>query len=89
MTLERDVEKYLIQQVEKEGGETRKLQWIGRSHAPDRCVLLRGLHLVELKKPGKQPRAGQFREFARFISYGVKVWVIDTKAKVDHFLKSI
>ena len=37
---ESKVEKYLIKRVKELGGEVRKLQWIGRSHAPDRLLLL-------------------------------------------------
>ncbi len=38
--LERDIEKYLVAQVKKLGGEVRKVQWLGRSKAPDRVVML-------------------------------------------------
>lgn len=38
--LERDIEKYLVTQVEKAGGEVRKVQWVGRRNAPDRLVML-------------------------------------------------
>lgn len=37
---ERDIEKYLVEQVKKLGGEVRKVQWIGRRGAPDRLVML-------------------------------------------------
>jgi hypothetical protein len=38
--LERDVEDYLVKRVKAMGGEVRKVQWIGRSKAPDRVVML-------------------------------------------------
>lgn len=37
---ESDIEKYLVKQVKAAGGEVRKVQWIGRSGAPDRLVML-------------------------------------------------
>lgn len=37
---ERDVERYLVQQVKLLGGEVRKVRWIGRTGAPDRVVML-------------------------------------------------
>lgn len=37
---ERDIERYLIDQAKKLGGEVRKVKWIGRTGAPDRLVML-------------------------------------------------
>jgi hypothetical protein len=37
---ERDVERYLVERVEAVGGDTRKVQWVGRAGAPDRVVFL-------------------------------------------------
>lgn len=64
--LERDVEAYLVKRVKELGGEVRKVQWVGRSKAPDRVVMLppqeyisknfrwrkHRTYWVELKKPG-------------------------------------
>lgn len=87
--LEREVEKYFVAQVKKAGGEQRKLRWIGRRGAPDRFVGLNGVHLVELKRPGKDARQEQIREHNRLRKKGVKIWVIDTKEGVDSFLREI
>lgn len=38
--LERDIERHLVKRVKALGGETRKVQWIGRDGAPDRLVML-------------------------------------------------
>lgn len=40
MVLERDIEAYLMRRVKELGGEVRKVQWVNRSGAPDRLVLL-------------------------------------------------
>ena len=37
---ESDIEAHLVKRVKAEGGEVRKIQWIGRRGAPDRLVLL-------------------------------------------------
>lgn len=37
---ESEIEKYLDAQVKALGGETRKVQWVGRRSAPDRVVML-------------------------------------------------
>lgn len=61
---ERDVEAYLVKQVKLLGGECRKVQWVGRSGAPDRLIMLPPCRArsgslsacstlwVELKAPG-------------------------------------
>ena len=88
MTRESSVEDYLTAQVEKAGGEVRKVKWIGRHSAPDRLVLLKGKHpLVELKATGKKPNDAQFREHERLVKAGFVVWVIDSKAGVDRLVK--
>lgn len=37
---ERDIERHLVERVKAIGGEVRKVQWVGRRGAPDRCVML-------------------------------------------------
>jgi hypothetical protein len=83
---ERDVEKHLVTRVKQAGGEIRKVEWIGRAHAPDRLVMLGGAFFVELKAPGKKPNAGQLREHTRMAECGVRVLTIDSVEKVDVFV---
>ena len=90
---ERVIERYLHQQVTAHGGTTRKMK--GRKNDCDRLVIWRGLlpfgkalvHFVETKAPGKKARAGQEREHARLRSYGCAVQVLDTKQKVDNYVR--
>lgn len=64
---EADIEAYLVKRVKQDGGEIRKVKWIGRRSAPDRRVMLprrtlRSGHAfcviesfavwVEVKRPG-------------------------------------
>lgn len=95
---ERDIEKYLVGQVKKLGGEVRKVEWIGRTGAPDRLVMLPGrcprvidgkVHddrstlWVELKAPGEKPEAHQHREHTRMRKMGQRVEVVDSFLSVD------
>ena len=85
---ERDVEKYFVAEVEKAGGEVRKVKWIGRSGAPDRFAALNGAHFVELKAPGEKLEPHQAREHKRLRDNGVSVGVIDSFALVDQFVEA-
>lgn len=85
MTIEADIEDYLVKAVIRARGVVRKVKWIGRRNAMDRLVLLPGLGLtfVELKKPGEEPNIGQRNEHKLFRGYGARVEVIDSFAGVD------
>jgi hypothetical protein len=93
---ERDVERYLVEQVQKAGGEVRKQIWPGHVHAPDRLIMLPSIpniedhgftYLAEVKRPGGKPRPGQLREHARLRKIGQRVVVIDSFEAVDELLR--
>lgn len=49
--LERDIEQYLVEQVEARGGQAHKIKFINRRGAPDRLVILPGVTwVIELKR---------------------------------------
>ena len=84
---ESQVEQHLVEQVKARGGLVRKLQWIGRSSAPDRLVGFPGRHaLVETKRPGKDAEAAQAREHQRLRAVGFDVRVLATIEEVDRFV---
>jgi hypothetical protein len=87
--LERDIERYLVKRVKDAGGEVRKTRWIGRRGAPDRRVMLKGGHWVELKAPGETLRPEQVREHERMARRGDPVHTLDTFQLVDHFMEEI
>lgn len=88
MVSEFEIEDYLCDMVKVLGGEVRKVQWIGRKHAPDRLVLLPNYHcFVELKAPKQEPRKGQLREHNRLRKAGFDVYVIDSYDGVDRLLR--
>lgn len=86
---ERDIEAYLGRGVAALRGEIRKVMWVNRAHAPDRLVLLRGVHFVELKAPGEVLRPGQEREHVRMRKHGADVRTLSTFAEVDAFLREL
>lgn len=83
------VEAALVRGVKRAGGEVRKLQWVGRRHAPDRIVFWPDglIHFVELKAPSKAARAGQKREHVRLERLGHAVRVFDTLEKVNGYVQ--
>ena len=83
--LEQSIEDYAHEAILKLGGDTRKAEWVGRRHCPDRFIMCNGKHaFVEFKRPGEKPRPGQVREIERIrIKGGCPVYLIDSKAKVD------
>lgn len=82
---EKDVEKYLNQEVAKLGGKSYKWVSVNNRAVPDRIVLLPFgiVKIVELKAPGKRPTPLQAKvhEYMRTLCHDVIV--IDTKFKVD------
>lgn len=51
---ESEIEAHLVKRVKAEGGEVRKVQWIGRRGAPDRLVLL-PLRVFDWGDMGERP----------------------------------
>jgi len=86
---EKDVERYLVEQVEAVGGLCRKYVSPGVIGVPDRiCLLPHGMiAFVETKSEGDTPTDHQLREHERMSDLGFFVAVVDTKAKVDHLLR--
>lgn len=86
---EREVEAYLVREVKKRSGDTRKVKWLGHVGAPDRLVMLYGNHcLVEVKKPkGGELEAHQVREHARLRKAGFRVYCAWTKEQVDNVMQ--
>ncbi len=84
---ESQIEKHLVDAVKALGGEVRKVAWVGRRGAPDRCVMLHGTTtFIELKAPGKKAAIHQAREHKRMRGMGQTVLVLDTIEAVDAFV---
>jgi hypothetical protein len=89
---ESDVEDYLHGRVKALGGDYRRVEWIGRSNAPDDRVMLPGkCFWAECKAPGVDMTAtargrAQLREHTRMRELGEVVYVFDSFESVDKVL---
>lgn len=86
---ESDIENHLIRELKKIGVKTRKCKWIGYDGAPDRLIFAMGGIFVELKAPGKKPRANQVLEHEHMRAGGLRVEVIDSIDMVNALVKQI
>jgi hypothetical protein len=88
---ERDIEKYLREQVKAKGGIAYKWTSPGNSGVPDRIVMLPGRPdiFVEVKAPGKRPTKIQLAQHRRICNLGRTVLVIDSKEGVDDFMRDV
>lgn len=84
MTPEGKLVRALDRLARRYGGTTRKLSYEGRAGAPDRLVLLAGVHFaVELKRPGAMPTEHQRREHERLRAAGLHVYVCDSVESIE------
>lgn len=73
------IENAAVKRAERAGYFSRKVQWPGRRHAPDRVFARsdRGTVWIEFKRPGEKARPGQVREHKRMRDAGMEVHVCD------------
>jgi hypothetical protein len=85
------IEEYLRNKVKAIGGKAYKFVSPGNSGVPDRLVLLPGGRsiFVELKAPGREPTPIQLLQHKKLRALGFTVLIIDSKEKVDEFVKSL
>ena len=88
---ERTIEQKLAARVKAMGGIAPKFTSPGFDGMPDRLVLLPGgrMGFVELKTPGKKPRALQLARHRLLRRLGFKVYVIDKIDQIDSILEEI
>lgn len=89
--MEKIVEKYLVNEIERLGGLCVKFPPLFFAGFPDRIVLLPGavIAFVETKDTGKKPRPIQERVHAKLRKLGFRVEVLDSKESVDEFLLTL
>lgn len=83
------VEKFLVKEVEKRGGMCLKFTSPSRRGVNDRLVMLNGVHMVELKAPGKSTDPSQRVFIRKAARAGVDVHVLDSLDSVRGFLKGV
>lgn len=85
---EKEIEKYLKDEVRKIGGRAYKFVSPGNNGVPDRLVCLPAgvTAFVELKAPGKEPKPHQKLQLGFLRSLLQNVFVIDSKELVDAFI---
>lgn len=87
MQTEKDIEKYLKKQITKIGALCYKFTSPGTRGVPDRIVIYKGETVfIEMKRPGGTLRKDQQKMVKTFNQQGVKIFVLDTKMSVDHFV---
>lgn len=89
--LEKNVEKSLLMKVRDRGGLAFKFVSPGMAGVPDRVVLLPDgkMAFVELKAPGKKPRALQRYRMKQIEDLGFRVVVLDEIEKIEPFLDEL
>lgn len=82
---ETDIETFLIRNVHRRGGFTRKVTYQGRKGAPDRWCFFPGgrLLLIELKRPGEKPSDLQVDEMLKLREHGQYVCWAASKEAVE------
>ena len=88
---ERDIEKYLRDEIRKTGGKAYKFVSPGNNGVPDRIVILPGgkIVFVELKTLGNKPTALQAAQISKIRALGCEVHVIDSKLGVDGLIQEV
>lgn len=88
---EKEIENDLINKAKKRGGIALKFTSPGYDGVPDRLVLLPNskMGFVEVKAPGKKPRALQIARMQMLRSLGFKAYVIDDKKDTEAILNEI
>lgn len=88
---EREVKKYFIKRLKDFSSDVvaRKINYENGRGCPDWMVIFYDIYLVELKGTEGKLRKSQQNEIKNMAKTNVKVHVIDSKAKVDEFVRTI
>lgn len=86
---EKNIEQYLVRKVRETGGKAYKFVSPGNAGVPDRLVIFPSgkVIFVELKAPGKAPTNLQKAKHRELEKLKQRVFVIDSKEKVDTVLQ--
>ncbi len=89
--LEKEIEMQLVRTAKQMGGRTVKFISPGFDGMPDRLVLLPGgkCGFVEVKAPGKKPRALQLVRHEMLKALGFKAYVLDSIQQIEEIINDI
>lgn len=86
---EKNIEKYLIDEMKKAGGKSYK--WIspGNNGVPDRIATFPNgkIVFIELKAPGQKPSKQQNIIHRELLKLNCEVYVIDNKKQIDELIR--
>lgn len=88
---EKVIEKKLVDEVRRRGGICPKFVSPGFDGMPDRIVMMPGgkCGFVEVKAPGKKPRALQESRHRMLEALGFKVFILDDPAQIGGVVDEI
>ncbi len=88
---EKIIEQKLVTETRKAGGLALKFVSPGFAGVPDRIVLMHGgcVAFVEVKAPGKKPRALQRSRHALLRRMGFRVYVLDDVDEIPRILAAV
>ena len=86
---EKNIEQYLVGKVREMGGKAYKFVSPGNAGVPDRLVIFPSgrIIFIEMKAPGRVPTNLQNAKHRELKKLNQKVFVIDSKEKVDVVLQ--
>ncbi|WP_026661411.1 VRR-NUC domain-containing protein [Butyrivibrio proteoclasticus] len=89
--LEKEIERKLVLMAKKRGCIPVKLLSSNYNGLPDRLILSPGENVgfIELKAPGKKPRALQLKRHRELRSLGFKVFLVDSIDMIEEVLDEI
>lgn len=89
--LEKEIEMQLVKAVKDQGGLAVKFISPGFDGMPDRLVLMPGgrCGFVEVKAPGKEPRALQAARHGMLRRLGFRVYVLDSREQIEEIINEI
>lgn len=89
--LEKTIEMQLVKTVKQMGGRALKFISPGLDGMPDRLVLLPNgnIAFIEVKAPGKKPRALQLARHEMLRQLGFKVYVLDSTNLIQEIIHDL
>lgn len=88
---EKHIEHRLVREVKRAGGICPKLVSPGTNGMPDRMILLPGCRIgfVEVKAPGKKPRALQAKRHGQLRTLGFPVFTLDDPIQIPDIIREV